>query len=186
MPSGKPNDQRDRSLEEGPNDVSAVDHGPDPLSARGQKIRELMAGLAADLDDQATLCTTRAVDEDDDELLELVPRNVLAAPVSVLHVPSSDTDEIVLRVAGFDEPDVDLDWIALVVQAAVDGRVLTREGAGRRRLEIEMSDGTRRSTEHLGVRGLLPAPGWTRRARTTRYRPYSPRKAGKVNPEQSR
>lgn len=42
----------------------------------------------------------------------------------MLHTPGSETDEIVLLVAGDEERDVDLHWIAKVVDAAVDGRVL--------------------------------------------------------------
>ncbi len=117
------------------------------------------------------------MEEHDEELLELVPHNEGAAPVAVLHTPDSETNEIVLTVAGDEERDVDLAWIAKVVDAAVDGRVRILQGAGRRRMELRMPDGTRHSTEHLGVRGLLPAPGWTRRARITRFQPYSPAKA---------
>jgi hypothetical protein len=145
-----------------------------------------MARLAADLEGRATLRVTTAAEDHDDELLELVPHNEGAAPVAVLHTPGSETNEIILSIAGDEEPDVDLDWIAKIVDAAVDGRVLVLEGAGRRRMELQMPDGTRHSTEHVGVRGLLPAPGWTRRARTTRFQPYGPAEAPEINPNPSR
>ncbi len=144
-----------------------------------------MARLAADLEGRATLRVTTAVEDHDDELLELVPHNEAAAPVAVLHTPGSETNEIVLSIAGDEEPDVDLEWIAKVVDAAVDGRVLVLEGAGRRRVELQMTDGTRHSTEHVGVRGLLPAPGWARRARTIRFQPYGPAEAPEINPNPS-
>lgn len=150
--------------------MSIADRGPYAVSARGRAIREFMAQLAADLGGRATLRLTAAVDEQ----LELVPHNANAASVSVLHTPGSETDEIVLSVAGNEEPDVDLHWITKVVDAAVDGRVLVHEGAGRRRTELRMLDGIRHSTEYLGVRGLLTAPGWARRARTTRFQAVRP------------
>ena len=161
--------------------MSSTDRGPSSVSARGRAIRELMTRLAAGLEGRAALRVTAAVEDGDDELLELVPHNPGAASVSVLHTPGSESNEIVLSVAGSEEPDVDLPWITRVVDAAVDGRVLVQEGAGRRRTELQMADGTRHSTEHLGVRGLIPAPGWRRRARTTRLQPYGRAEAPGTN-----
>jgi hypothetical protein len=122
--------------------MSTADRGSYAVSARGRAIRELTARLAVDPRGRATLRVTAGVDEHDDELLELVPHNAGAASVSVLHTPGSETDEIVLSVAGDEAPDADLPWIAKVVDAAVDGRVLVHEGAGRRRTELQMPDGT--------------------------------------------
>jgi hypothetical protein len=165
--------------------MSTADRGAAVVSSRGRAIRKLMARLAADLEGQATLRVTTEVEDHGDELLELVPHNEGAAPVAVLQTPGSETDEIVLSIAGDEEPDVDLDWIAKVVDAAVDGRVLILEGAGRRRRELQMPGGTRHSTAHFGVRGFLPAPGWTRRARTTRFQPYGPAEVPEINPNPS-
>ncbi len=80
--------------------VSTADRGAAVVSSRGRAIRELMARLAADLEGRATLRVTTAVEDHDDELLELVPHNEGAAPVTVLHTPGSETNEIVLSVAG--------------------------------------------------------------------------------------
>ena len=160
------------------------EQGPCCVSARGQAIRELMARFADELQGRATLRVT-ALADDQEELLELIPHNPRAAPVSVSHDPESDSSEVGLSVAGdMEEPDVDLQGIEQVIRMAIAGRVRVLAGAGRRRTECVMPDGTRsHRTTYTLMRGLLPAPGWQRRAQITCFEPYA-RDSEQVDPSE--
>ena len=68
----------------------------------------------------------------------------------------------------------DLDHLEDLVRAVIAGRVVEAGTARRSRLEVTLGDGTVvSSTGYAGVAGCLVLPGWTSRARTTRYAPWT-------------
>jgi hypothetical protein len=106
-----------------------------------------------------------------------VPRNPAAAKLTVEHDPDGDDEEEELWITVADEaaPEKpgDLEWLEKALRAVFAGRVRLLERSGRHRLEIEVSAGdVRHSTSQYLFRGLLPAPGWRRRARVTQFEPY--------------
>ncbi len=135
-----------------------------------------MVRLADKLGERATLRIERL--GGGDERIELVSRNPAAAKVVVEHDPDADDqdEEQVFTVADEAAPDVqgDLEWLEQALRAVVAGRVRFIEGSGRYRVEIEVAaGGARHSTAHDLLRGLLPAPGWRRRAAVTQFEPYT-------------
>jgi hypothetical protein len=141
----------------------------------GRGVSELFARLADELGERATLRVEKL--GGGEECIELVPRNRAAAKLAVEHDPHGDDEEEELWVTVADEaaPEEpgDLEWLEKALRAVVAGRVRVLERSGRHRLEIEISAGNvRHSTSYYLVRGLLPAPGWRRRATVTQFEPY--------------
>jgi hypothetical protein len=112
-----------------------------------------------------------------DERVELIPRNPAAAKVVMEHDPDADDqdEEQDFTVADQAAPDVqgDLEWLGQALRAVVAGRVRLIEGSGRYRLEINVAAGDARHSTTHDLRGLLPAPGWRRRATVTEFEPYT-------------
>ena len=149
--------------------------GAEPTGLPYNPLRALFSRLAAELTALARLQVTAL--RDGYEQLQLLPHEPGAAAVTVEHNPAADHGEVYLTAADYTDDDLtynDLPWIEQVVAVAVAGHIQVLEGSGRRRVELLMPDNTRpSSTAHLGWRGLLPAPGWHRHARITRYQPYT-------------
>ena len=145
------------------------------LVLMGRGVSELFARLADELGERATLRVEKL--GAGEECLELLPRNPAAAKLAVEHNPDGDDEDEELWITVADEaaPEEpgDLEWLERALRAVVAGRVRLLERSGRHRLEIEVSAGdVRHSTSHYLFRGLLPAPGWRRRARVTQFEPY--------------
>ncbi len=72
-----------------------------------------------------------------------------------------------------DKATPDLEFIQLVADAVVAGRVWEVFGPARSRLTVHLPDGTKERTSQASApRGCLPIPGWARRGRQLAYRPY--------------
>ncbi|GAB3217094.1 hypothetical protein GCM10027586_10500 [Kineococcus gypseus] len=70
--------------------------------------------------------------------------------------------------------DDDLAFIEVVVEAVAAGRVFELFGPARWQVTVRLADGSRaRTSSGMGLRGCLPVPGWTRRARRVDYLPYA-------------
>jgi hypothetical protein len=142
----------------------------------GRGVRELMARLAGEMGERATLRAETL--GGGDECVELIPRNPAAAKIAIEHNPDADDVEeerwvTVADEAAPDEPG-DLTRLEQIVRAVIAGRVTVIEGSGRYRVEIDVADGDlRHSTARSLVRGFLPAPGWRQRAKVTRFEPYT-------------
>jgi hypothetical protein len=140
----------------------------------GRGVSELISRLADELGERATLRVEKL--GSGDQCLELVPRNPAGARLAVDHDPDGDEEEeLWITVADEAAPEElgDLEWLEMALRAVIAGRVRVLEGSGRHRVEIEFGAGdVRHSTSHDLFRGLLPAPGWRRRARVTQFEPY--------------
>jgi hypothetical protein len=141
-------------------------------------VRSLMERYAAELEGRADL---HVVTDAEDERFDLVPRNEHAAPVTVEHCPTLDAEGVSIGfVAGalipvHSTPDWPgwISWMDGAIAAVVAGRVVVREGPGRRQIEISMPDGgTYAPNEGDFPLGCLTLPGWRRRARVVQFEPY--------------
>lgn len=120
------------------------------------------------------------VTDDEAERFGLVPHNERAVEVTVEHLPRLVGGEVSIGLGGAlipVHPTSDWpDWISCmdqVISSVVAGRVVVREGPGRRRFEIGMpGGGTYAWTEGGSPLGWLPLFGWRRRARVVRCEPY--------------
>jgi hypothetical protein len=143
------------------------------LAVMGRGVSQLIARLADELGERATLRVETL--GGGAECVELVPRNLAAATVTVEHDPNGDDEDEELWITVADEAAEpgDLEWLETALRAVIAGRVRVLEGSGRYRVEIEVSeDDLRHSTTHDLFRGLLPAPGWRWRAKVTQFEPY--------------
>ncbi len=69
--------------------------------------------------------------------------------------------------------DEDIDFLEDVVRSVVAGRVVEVHAGDRSRIEVTLSDGFLAvETGSVGLRGLLPKPGWRRWGRRIEYAPY--------------
>ncbi|WP_337830043.1 hypothetical protein [Pseudonocardia sp. TMWB2A] len=67
------------------------------------------------------------------------------------------------------------EYLRDIVDAAVAGRIVELHGLGRTRLVIPRRDGTTvHETGHRFPLGLVPLPGWPKRASSTTFAPYPP------------
>lgn len=153
----------------------------DQESSDAQAVRALMRERAAGLAGFATLNVVSL--DQEDEAIELVPANPRAARVTVTHSPGVVDGEVFVSVGGetTDMPgltDRGLRWLDDIIDAAVHGRVVLYEGAGRRRTEITyLGGGVSPATDHALLRGCMPSLGWRRRAKVTRFEPYADRRS---------
>ena len=134
-------------------------------------LRAHFEARAAELAD----CSILSVDEQDGWVdLALTPHVDGAVSVTLVVDPAGVGEWI-----GFDDPaDSGDDWKIDVgvldhyIDAAVEGRVKAYRGPSRGVIEISTDDGPRRSYYNIGLAGLLPRPGWRRRATVIDYVPY--------------
>lgn len=147
-----------------------------PVTGCGAAVRALLQRYAAEPAGRAELHVV--ADDDGGEMIDLVPRNPRAAPVTVEHYPTSDGAEVCIGFAhGAPSPVAvagdRLSWIDDAIASVVAGRLVVHEGPGRRRIELTMPDGETCLLSEIDVPlGCLPLPGWRRRARVTRFEPY--------------
>lgn len=133
--------------------------------------------LAGDL--QWSLGTAATVETDEDypwAAAELRPVRADALGVSWIEFGN----EVVLSTArglgGRWEPDrsaESMEFLEDVVRSVVAGRVVEVTAGDRSRIQVTLSDGSVAvETGRVGVRSLLPKPGWRRWGRRIRYAPY--------------
>lgn len=149
------------------------------MSAPGdvdQSTRRLK-NLAGDL--QRLLGSAATVESDDDypwAAAELRPARADALGVSWVEFGN----EVVLSTARglggrweLDCSTESLDFLEDVVRSVVAGRVVEVTAGDRSRIEVMLSDGSSAvETGRVGVRSLLPKPGWRRWGRRIEYAPY--------------
>lgn len=89
-------------------------------------------------------------------------------------------NEVVLSIAGglggrweLDRTTADLDFLEDVVRSVIAGRVVEVSAGDRSRVEVTLADGSSAvETGSVGIRSVLPKPGWQRWGRRTEYAPY--------------
>lgn len=134
------------------------------------KAKQFLHSVAAELGDRATFQTTAGVMGP--EAWVLTPRNPRALTLAVEPDPHV-AENLILDYAG-EVSTGSLGWLEHLVPAILSGGVQVLEGSGRRRIEVQLApNDVRQTTRHSGWRGLLPAPGWMRRAKVTQFEPYS-------------
>lgn len=89
-------------------------------------------------------------------------------------------DEVILETPGglggrweLGRSTQDMDFLEDVVRSVVAGRVVEVTAGDRSRLEVTLADGSLAvETGSVGLRSLLPKPGWRRWGRRITYAPY--------------
>ncbi|MGW1341881.1 hypothetical protein ACWCOV_12605 [Kribbella sp. NPDC002412] len=152
-------------------------HAPDPISTR---LGSFLDDLRSELGDAASIAVE---DRDGRRAVDLLPRRERALAVSwtdfYLAGDGSPGDALQVEAGhqggrwelGRDE-DAALLLIDLV-RSVIAGRVSEVFGPARSRVEVTLSDGTRKV--EIGARapvGCLPIPGWMRLGRRVNYAPY--------------
>ncbi len=142
------------------------------LAELADRYRRELAGVAG--------VSVRFIDELGATATTLVPER--AGAVGVNWVDFGDGGDLQVQVESeggggiFEDLPRDLEGLGeveAVADAVVDGRVRELLGAGRSCVEVTEADGSvTAETAHSLWRGLLPAPGWRRRARVIDYLPY--------------
>ncbi len=137
------------------------------------RLRDLRRDLEQALRDAATV--TVEVD-DDGESVALTPLRQGALGVLWTDFGSELQVETDGGPGGLWEMGRNLDGVALVealVRAVVDGRVREVSAGDRSLVEVTLADGSViAETGAIGLRGLLPRPGWKRSGAVTQYEPY--------------
>ena len=89
-------------------------------------------------------------------------------------------NEVVLSTAGglggrweLDRTAADLDFLEDVVRSVIAGRVVEVSAGDRSRVEVTLADGTSAvETGSVGIRSVLPNPGWRKWGHRADYAPY--------------
>jgi hypothetical protein len=144
----------------------------------GEEVRARLTDLANQIADELGNHVTVSRDSDGPflEATRFVPTNPAALPVTWVDF-GNQLDVWAGHNGGWWE-DVGrdheaVDFVEDLTRAVIAGRVVEAYGPQRSRVEVTLRDGTvRHETGYEGLRGLIPVPGWRRRAKRVQYEPY--------------
>lgn len=128
------------------------------------------------LDDCTEFTRFEEVDEDTlMDVLQLTPRNARSIGVLLaVFMDGSNLERVVSlgTVPSAGEDAFDAATVSYFIDAAVEGRANLLQGRGREVIEIIDPRGNRLVSRNYDLIGLLPNPGWRKRAKSTPYEPY--------------